>query len=165
MRTTEPILSPPVSGTANPASATPNGAMAFPGTFKQLASPAGKQWSRHDISHAPGISRRTGRNPGGHPMTLCLPLAPLPAATVQQASRTASTQPGWAGQGKDHSGLWLRNAAAGLCVLAGAAAAVSFTASGDVGYRNCLNALQVWVGRVSAVGCGGLVLRRLMSAA
>jgi hypothetical protein len=60
-------------------------------------------------------------------MTLCLPLAPLPAA-VQQASRTASPQPGWTGPGKDHSGLWLRNAAAGLCVLAAAAAAVSFTA-------------------------------------
>jgi hypothetical protein len=33
--------------------------------------------------------------------------------------------PGWSG---DRSGLWLRNAAAGLCVLAAAAAAVSFTA-------------------------------------
>ena len=31
MRTTEPILSPPVSGTANPASAIANAAMAFPG--------------------------------------------------------------------------------------------------------------------------------------
>src|ERR1035441_9168693 len=29
---------------------------------------------------------------------------------------------------KDRSGLWLRHAAAGLCVLAAAAAAVSFTA-------------------------------------
>jgi len=60
-------------------------------------------------------------------MTLCLPLTPLPVA-VQQASRTASAQPGWHGPGKDRSGLWLRNAAAGLCVLAAAAAAVSFTA-------------------------------------
>ena len=33
-----------------------------------------------------------------------------------------------AGPGQDRSGLWLRNAAAGLCVLAAAAAAVSFTA-------------------------------------
>jgi hypothetical protein len=32
------------------------------------------------------------------------------------------------GPGRDRSGLWLRNAAAGLCVLAAAAAAVSFTA-------------------------------------
>jgi hypothetical protein len=35
---------------------------------------------------------------------------------------------GWPGPGQDRSGLWLRNAAAGLCVLAAAAAAVSFTA-------------------------------------
>jgi hypothetical protein len=61
-------------------------------------------------------------------MTLCIPLAPLPAPAVQQASRTASAQPGWARPGKNRSGLWLRNAAAGLCVLAAAAAAVSFTA-------------------------------------
>jgi hypothetical protein len=60
-------------------------------------------------------------------MTVCLPLTPLPAA-VQQASRTASAQPGWPGPGNDRSGLWLRNAAAGLCVLAAAAAVVSFTA-------------------------------------
>src|SRR5690348_14999574 len=35
---------------------------------------------------------------------------------------------GWNDSGQDRSGLWLRNAAAGLCVLAAAAAAVSFTA-------------------------------------
>jgi hypothetical protein len=34
----------------------------------------------------------------------------------------------WNDPGQDRSGLWLRNAAAGLCVLAAAAAAVSFTA-------------------------------------
>jgi hypothetical protein len=61
-------------------------------------------------------------------MTLCIPLTPLPPAAIQQASTTASAQPGGAGPGKDRSGLWLRNAAAGLCVLAAAAAAVSFTA-------------------------------------
>ena len=61
-------------------------------------------------------------------MTLCIPLAPLPVVGVQQASRTASAQPGRSGPGKDHSGLWLRNAAAGLCVLAAAAATVSFAA-------------------------------------
>jgi hypothetical protein len=37
-------------------------------------------------------------------------------------------QPGRTVPGGDRSGLWLRNAAAGLCVLAAAAAAVSFTA-------------------------------------
>src|ERR1700759_2235869 len=35
---------------------------------------------------------------------------------------------GWNDPGQDRSGLWLRTAAAGLCVLAAAAAAVSFTA-------------------------------------
>jgi Protein of unknown function (DUF2637) len=35
---------------------------------------------------------------------------------------------GWNDPGRDRSALWLRNAAAGLCVLAAAAAAVSFTA-------------------------------------
>jgi len=103
-----------------------------------------------------------GRDLTGHPPTpgllviMARPAAPAPGPGRQPAP------PRWPG---DRSGLWLRNAAAGLCILAAAAAAVSFTASGDVGYRNCLNALQVWVGRVSAVGCGGLVLRRLMSAA
>jgi hypothetical protein len=62
MRAAEPVLSPPVSGTADPAAATANAAMVFPGTFKQWASPAGKQCSRHDISHAPDI-------PGGLAVT------------------------------------------------------------------------------------------------
>jgi hypothetical protein len=34
----------------------------------------------------------------------------------------------WSASGRDHSGIWLRNAAAGLCLLAAAAAVVSFTA-------------------------------------
>jgi hypothetical protein len=46
---------------------------------------------------------------------------------LASAARSAS-QPGPPGRPKDRSGLWLRNAAAGLCVLATAAAAVSFTA-------------------------------------
>ena len=66
-------------------------------------------------------------------MTPCLLLTltspPAPAATsVRDAGEAVGTGPGWAGPGQDHSGLWLRNAAAGLCVLAAAAAAVSFTA-------------------------------------
>ena len=66
-------------------------------------------------------------------MTPCLLLTrtspPAPAATsVRDAGQAASAQRGWAGPGQDHSGLWLRNAAAGLCVLAAAAAVVSFTA-------------------------------------
>ena len=47
------------------------------------------------------------------------PVAPVPGPGSQPVP------PRWPG---DRSGLWLRNAAAGLCVLAAAAAAVSFTA-------------------------------------
>jgi hypothetical protein len=66
-------------------------------------------------------------------MTPCLPLMltspPAPSAvSARHAAKAASTRPGRAEAGQDHSGLWLRNAAAGLCVLAAAAAAVSFTA-------------------------------------
>jgi hypothetical protein len=78
--------------------------------------------------------------------SLALPVRPT-LAYARDTDNTIRIRPG-----PDRSGLWLRNAAAGLCVLAAAAAAVSFTASGDVGYRNCLNALQVWVGRVSGGG-------------
>ena len=44
-----------------------------------------------------------------------------PGARPRQPARPAPVA-------RDRSGLWLRNAAAGLCVLAAAAAAVSFTA-------------------------------------
>jgi hypothetical protein len=93
----------------------------------------------------------------GHAMTHRIPWIPAgpaspPLADARDAGQATSSRSGWNVPGRDRSGLWLRNAAAGLCVLAAAAAAVSFTASGDVGYRNCLNAPQVWVGRVSAGG-------------
>jgi hypothetical protein len=52
------------------------------------------------------------------------------------------SQPIPPGRPADRSGRWLRNAAAGLCVLAAAAAAVSFTAFGGLRYRNCLNVFQ-----------------------
>jgi len=66
-------------------------------------------------------------------MTYCIPLALIipaapPAASIRDTGQAALTRPGWAEPGQDHSGRWLRNAAAGLCVLAAAAAAVSFTA-------------------------------------
>ena len=61
------------------------------------------------------------------PLALISPVAP-PAARVPDAGNAASARPGSADPGQDHSGLWLRNAAAGLGVLAAAAAAVSFTA-------------------------------------
>jgi hypothetical protein len=77
-------------------------------------------------------------------MTLPIPLVPLPAAGAGQPPAPGpvliltrppglalATQPGHGrqpGPPDDRSGLWLRNAAAGLAVLAAAAAAVSFTA-------------------------------------
>jgi hypothetical protein len=91
---------------------------------------------------------RTGQDLTGRPLTSGLVLIMSgPAPALSQGRQPVPPR----GPG-DRSGLWLRNAAAGLVVLAAAAAAVSFTASGDVGYRNCLNAPQVWVGRVSAGG-------------
>jgi hypothetical protein len=70
-------------------------------------------------------SAGTSRELTGRPLTSNLvlimsrPAAPAPGYGRQPA---LSRSPG------DRSGLWLRNAAAGLCVLAAAAAAVSFTA-------------------------------------
>jgi hypothetical protein len=105
-----------------------------------------------------------GHNPGGHPVMPCIPLALTGPAgpSVPEApgtGRGSGAGPGWAYPGQDHSGLWLRNAAAGLCVLAAAAAAVSFTAFGGLRYRSCLNAFQAGADRGLAVsrlvGCGG----------
>ena len=70
-------------------------------------------------------SAATGRDMTGHPLASGLllimagPAAPAPGPGSQPAPPRRS---------RDRSGLWLRNAAAGLCVLAAAAAAVSFTA-------------------------------------
>jgi hypothetical protein len=47
---------------------------------------------------------------------------------AREAGNVLRSRPGSAASGRDRSGLWLRNAAAGLCVLAAAAATVSFTA-------------------------------------
>ena len=56
-----------------------------------------------------------------------LALAPVVPLALTANTRGTSTPPNHR-PAPDHSGLWLRNAAAGLCVLAAAAAAVSFTA-------------------------------------
>jgi len=61
-----------------------------------------------------------------------VPLAlsgPAPSSLVYaRSSNPVTPRPGRTFPAGDRSGLWLRNAAAGLCVLAAAAAAVSFTA-------------------------------------
>ena len=61
----------------------------------------------------------------GAPLALTGP-AGQPVPVIRDTGIAASTRPGSPAQ--DRSGLWLRHAAAGLCVLAAAAAAVSFTA-------------------------------------
>jgi hypothetical protein len=74
-----------------------------------------------------------GDNPGTRPMMPCILLAlPNPAlplmATVPAKQKLTGNQHSRNTPGRGHSGAWLRNAAAGLCLLAAAAAVVSFTA-------------------------------------
>ena len=69
----------------------------------------------------------TGRDITGHPkppalLLLALSSTPGPAPAPPPGHHLQSVPP------NNHSGLWLRNAAAGLCLLAAAAATVSFTA-------------------------------------
>jgi hypothetical protein len=49
-------------------------------------------------------------------------------ARLDEAGKMTGNRLRWSAVGRDHSGIWLRNAAAGLCLLAAAAAVVSFTA-------------------------------------
>src|SRR6266487_6648536 len=72
-----------------------------------------------------------GHNPGGGPVMPSVPLVltgPAGPSVPQGPVAGKVSGTGWTSPGQDRSGLWLRNAAAGLCVLAAAAAAVSFTA-------------------------------------
>src|SRR5260370_947497 len=77
--------------------------------------------------------RLTGGDLGERAMMPYILLAPPnPAlslmAGVPDAGKPAGDRPRRTASGRDHSGIWLRNAAAGLCLLAAAAAVVSFTA-------------------------------------
>src|SRR6266516_4071162 len=72
-----------------------------------------------------------GHSPGGGPVMPRVPLmltGPAGPSAPQGPVAGNVSRTGWPSPGQDRSGLWLRNAAAGLCVLAAAAAAVSFTA-------------------------------------
>jgi Protein of unknown function (DUF2637) len=68
---------------------------------------------------------RTGRDMTGGPLTSGLVVIMSRPAAPDSGHGSQPAPPRWS---RDRSGLWLRNAAAGLCVLAAAAAAVSFTA-------------------------------------
>jgi Protein of unknown function (DUF2637) len=61
-------------------------------------------------------------------MTSAIPLVRPALAYAIDTGDVTSLRPGRTEPASDRSGRWLRNAAAGLCVLAAAAAAVSFTA-------------------------------------
>ena len=79
------------------------------------------------------LRRLVGDELGGRAMMPCILLAlPNPALSFMPAVPDAGKRTGdrrrWNASGRDHSGIWLRNAAAGLCLLAAAAAVVSFTA-------------------------------------
>jgi hypothetical protein len=99
----------------------------------QSPFPLTRNGSSGDSDHAPGMSPRTAHNSGSHPITpgaslaLTSPAAPSPSirdtGTAGASARRRGAEPG-----KDRSAAWLRTAAAGLCALAAAAAAVSFTA-------------------------------------
>src|SRR5580693_9273976 len=70
---------------------------------------------------------------GGRTLMPCILLAlPNPALSFMPAvpdpGKLTGDRRRWRASGRDHSGIWLRNAAAGLCLLAAAAAVVSFTA-------------------------------------
>ena len=69
-----------------------------------------------------------GHNPGGGPVMPRVPLMLTGPAGPQGPVAGKVSGTGWPGPGQDRSGLWLRNAAAGLCVLAAAAAAAAFAA-------------------------------------
>src|SRR5258708_16303955 len=70
-------------------------------------------------------SARTGRDITGHAPASNLLVMMAGPVTPPPGRGSQPVPPRWS---RDRSGLWLRNAAAGLCVLAAAAAAVSFTA-------------------------------------
>jgi hypothetical protein len=79
------------------------------------------------------IRRLAGNELGGQSMMPRILLAlPNPAlsltAGVPVTGKLTSDRPRRSASTQDHSGIWLRNAAAGLCLLAAAAAVVSFTA-------------------------------------
>ena len=60
-------------------------------------------------------------------LALANPALPFMAGVPDTGKRTGDRSR-WSGSGRDHSGIWLRNAATGFCLLAAAAAVVSFTA-------------------------------------
>jgi hypothetical protein len=87
----------------------------------------------HALNHSDYRMPLIAENRPYQAMMPCLLLAlPNPSgpfmASAPSTGNPTSDQPQPNESGQDHSGIWLRNAAAGLCLLAAAAAVVSFTA-------------------------------------
>jgi len=87
----------------------------------------------HALNHIDYLMPAIAENHPHPAMMPCLLLAlPNPSepfiASAPGAGNPTGDQPQWNVPGRDHSGIWLRNASAGLCLLAAAAAVVSFTA-------------------------------------
>jgi hypothetical protein len=79
------------------------------------------------------LRRLAGNERTGQLTMPCILLAlPNPAllfmAAAPDTEKVTVDRPRWNASARDHSRVWLRNAAAGLCLLATAAAVVSFTA-------------------------------------
>jgi hypothetical protein len=87
----------------------------------------------HALNHSDYLMPVIAEHHPHRAMMPCLLLAlPNPpgsfTASAPGAGNPTSDRPQSNESGQDHSGIWLRNAAAGLCLLAAAAAVVSFTA-------------------------------------
>ena len=90
-----------------------------------------KEWSAMTEIMRPASPILISHNPGDCPVMprVLLVLTGPARPSVPRGPGTGKVSgAGWNDPGQDRSGLWLRNAAAGLCVLAAAAAVVSFTA-------------------------------------
>ena len=102
-----------------------------PATSTPFVFPARRNGSAVTEIMRPASPILISHNPGDCPVMprVLLVLTGPAGPSVPQGPGTGKVSgAGWNDPGQDRSGLWLRNAAAGLCVLAAAAAAVSFTA-------------------------------------
>ena len=116
-----------------PARAANSVRIARPATSMPLVFPARRNGHAMTEIMRPASPILIGHNPGDRPVMPRVPLVLTGPAgpsvpQVRGTGKISGAGPGWPGPGQDRSGPWLRNAAAGLCVLAAAAAAVSFTA-------------------------------------
>ena len=103
----------------------------LPATSMPFVFPARRNGSVVTEIMRPASPILISHNPGDRPVmprVLLVLTGPAGPSVPQVRSTGKVSGAGWPDSGQDRSGPWLRNAAAGLCMLAAAAAAVSFTA-------------------------------------